>query len=186
MNVTERQPSTLVTVVAWLGLLWSGFTTVMGLMQSLFVSFMPTTRMSDAEAAQAGVPAGVRFMFDNMFLVEVGFTVLWAFMFVCSLGLLRRQEWARKGFLALLALGAVVTVALVVMQQTMMADMFDAATAENADARTMMIGMRLMSALLGVLFVGAMVWLAMRLNSAYVRAEFHSGRTLSGQDTVAR
>ena len=140
--------------------------------------------MSDEEAAQ--VPAVMRFMFDNMFLITVGFTALWAFMFVCSLGLLRRQEWARKGCIALLTLGAVVTAAIVVLQQTMMTDMFGGTTPENADARTMIIGMRFMSALFGVLFLGAMVWLVTRLNSAYVRTEFQSRRASSGADTVAR
>jgi hypothetical protein len=136
----------------------------------VFVAFMPEMPISEAEAT--GMPFIFSFMFDNMLAIIVGFTLLWAFVFICSLGLLRRQEWARKAFIALLVLSALTTATLGIVQQFMLTIMLDAGTPQNADAINMVLMLRVMSVFLALVFGGVALWLAARLNATYVREEF--------------
>lgn len=165
-------PSTVVTVVAWLALLWSGLAAVMGVFQIIFVSFMPRPpMMTDAEAAQ--VPAVIRFVFNHMMETVIGFTFLWLAVFACSLGLLWRLTWARRAFMALLAFGAVTTIAMWLLQQMTMNTMLGMGGASvDADFRNMMTLMRIMTAVLALALAIPMTWLVFYLRKPDVRAEF--------------
>jgi hypothetical protein len=168
--VEPTKPSTFVTVLAWLGLLWAGFSIVMGVFQSIFVAVtMPNDPMSASEAA--GTPAVFRFIFDHMLLFTIALASFWAVVFACALGLLRRREWGRKGFIALLLIGAIAAAGVGVLQQTLMGEMF-ASQDRSAELPAMFLAMRIFSAIFTLVFVTGFAWLAIRLNSLPIRAEF--------------
>ena len=107
-----------------------------------------------------------------MLLVTIANAIFWGLTFVCALGLLRRREWGRKGVMAVFATGAIASAAIGVAQQTLMNDMCIRAPGAPADAPAMFLAMRVFSAVFALLFVALFAWLAIRLNSAQVRAEF--------------
>jgi hypothetical protein len=131
----------------------------------------PMAEMTDAEAAQ--VPLVIRFVFDHMMETVVGFTVLWLVVFACSLGLLRRREWARRAFTALLAFGAVTAITLWLLQQMIMNTMLGVGTT-NVDVtfRNMIMVMRVMSGVFALALAIAMTWLVFYLRKPEMRGEF--------------
>lgn len=88
-------PSTFVTVVAWVFIVFSALGVLMTTAQNVMLSLMPAF----TESADAG------FLERH---VRILFVIPWALsasMLVASAGLLKRREWARKIFIGLLSLG---------------------------------------------------------------------------------
>ena len=171
--MAESKESTFVTVLAWLALILSGMAAATGLLQSAMVAFLtPAGPMSPNDAA--GVPQFIAFVFDHFLGFVVLLTAVWIATFACALGLLRRKEWGRKGFVAILTVWCLATIAIAVLQQAMISDMFDGDNAAEAqgEAHTMILAMRITAALFAVAFAGTFGWLAWRLRSSSIRAEF--------------
>ena len=169
----ETRPSTFITVLAWLALIVSGLAGVTGLLQSAMVAYvMPATPMSAGDASE--VPPFIVFLFDHFLGFVVVLTAMWAATFAFALGLLRRREWGRRGFIAILTLWCIITVTIAVFQQVMMRDMFGGAQAADtpAEAHTMILVMRIAGAIFAFLFTVTFGWLAWRLGSSRIRAEF--------------
>lgn len=105
-----KSSSSFVTVLAWTSLLLSGFCAVMLLLQGVLVyAFFEATELGqeilrDPEFGKFldTMPLGLGFL--GLFLI---FLVASVVTFIVSLGLLKRREWARKGFIVLMALGIV-------------------------------------------------------------------------------
>lgn len=170
---TLARPSTFVTVLAWLALVFSGMATATGLLQSAMVAFlMPVGPLSASDAAQT--PPVFRFLFEHFLAFVVALTAVWAATFTFAVGLLRRNEWGRRGFMGILAVWCVATVIATVVQQLTMSDLFSGAQAADvpADARSIILAMRLAGALFGVAFAGCLGWLTWQLSRPHIRAEF--------------
>jgi hypothetical protein len=171
--MSDARPSTFVTVLAWIALIFSGMAAATGLLQSAMVAFlMPAAPMSASESA--GVPPFIVFVFDHVLGFVVVLTAVWAATFVFALGLLRRREWGRQGFVAILIFWCITTLIIAVVQQTMMSDMFGGELAADApaEAASIILVMRIAAALFGLVFAAAFGWLAWRLRSSSIRAEF--------------
>lgn len=169
----STQQSTFVSVLAWIAILFSGMSAVMGWFQTVLISFlMPVPPMTSAEAE--GVPVFVAWVFDNFQLFVVALSVFWSVAFVCSIGLLRRREWARLGFTALLAFLGVAAVVVAVAQNLMMSGFFASTTKMPPEFESGFLAMRIAAGVMMVVSVALFTWLAMRLNSAQVRAEFRA------------
>ena len=169
----STQQSTFVSVLAWIAILFSGLSAVMGWFQTLLISFLvPFPPMTSAEAQ--GVPVFVAWVFDNFQLFVVALSVFWSVAFVFSIGLLRRREWARLGITALLAFLAVAAVVVGVAQNLMMGNFFAGTTELPSDFESGFLAMRVASGVMAVAFIAVFAWLALRLNSAQVRAEFRA------------
>lgn len=167
------RPSTFVTVIAWLALLFSGMAAATGLLQSVIVAFlMPAAPIGASDSD--GLPPFVGFVFSNFLGFVVVLTAIWAATFAFAFGLLRRKEWGRKGFVAILTCWSATTAVIAVLQQTLMSDMFGGARSAEApaEADAIIFVIRIAAALFAVVFAGAFGWLAWRLNSPMIRAEF--------------
>jgi hypothetical protein len=165
--------STFVTVVGWLVAIFAGLSTLTGLMQSALVVFaFPTAPISESDAA--GMPPGFRFLFDNFQWFVFTLTAFWAVALAGAVGLLKRKEWGRQLLLGLFMIAALGTAAIALLQQVMMNQIFMGVTDSPADANanTMIMILRIGSALFALAFVGALAWVAVRLNSPATRAEF--------------
>ncbi len=118
--------STFVTVLAWIFILMSGFSTVMAVFQYVVMSFvMPLARMQASldELKARGdmpMPPGAEFMFGHMRLIFGAFLLLSAITLLTSIGLLKRRNWARLVFICLMALGIVWNIAGLFLQQLML------------------------------------------------------------------
>ena len=169
----SAQQSTFVTVLAWIAILFSGLTAVMGWFQTVLISFLvPFPPMTSAEAQ--GVPVFMAWIFDNFQLVAFALAVFWSVAFVCSIGLLRRREWARLCSTAFLLFLTVSAVVVGVAQNLMMGDFFAGTAEVPPDFESGVLAIRIASGVMTVVFVAVFAWLATRLNSAQVRAEFRA------------
>ena len=163
--------STFVTVLAWIALIFGGLSAISGLLQSVLVALvMPFEPMTADEAATT--PLFFRIVFEHFRAFVFGFTAFWAVTFFSALGLLRRREWARRAFVILSAGVALVTVVVGVAQQSLIAAMFEGAEAPPPDAATALLVMRVAAIILMLVFAGAFGWIALKLNTRSIRAEF--------------
>lgn len=104
-----------------------------------------------------------------------------------SVGLLKRREWGRKLFIALLALVIVWQIVMIPLQWSMM-DHFQGLMMMGQEVRPEMQAMmqaqmeatsiisRLFSAAFGLIFAALFAWLIWKLRSPRVRAEFAAAR----------
>ena len=177
--------SSFVTVVAWIFMVLSGFATFVGALQNLMIRSMPfdqfNTILQDSTAASQ-IPGPARFMFSHFQLFVLVTFIFSLLMFVSSLGLLRRRNWARLVFMGLLVLGIVYMLAGLFVQQSFMSSFntsFGAATQQDSvfrattdQFRSMLTAMRVFMIVFSLGIAGLFGWIVARLSSAKVRAEF--------------
>ncbi len=170
------QRSTFVTVVAWIFLVLSGFTLFVSVMQNIMVQFLFPPEMLERAAAQDGMdgmPAGARFVFEYFRLVILLPLLAAGGTFLASLGLLRRREWARRVFVVLMSVGALLYLAGIVLQGAMMPDFSQFPQPEGApDFRSFVVVIRIFSAIMGLGIAGLLGWIAKRLMGWEIRREF--------------
>jgi hypothetical protein len=184
---SARPKSTFVTVVAWIFIILSGFTTFISLLQNLMVGFMPRgmfdAAVQDSTFARVMPPAG-RFMFSHLQLLVLCMFMLMALMLAASIGLLHRRNWARLLFIGLLGCGVVYNLAGLVLEQSMMSSMtsqfpLDSAVSADSTFRStaqqfdqMMAGFRVVMYVITIGFAVLFGWIIAKLLSRPIREEF--------------
>src|SRR5437016_10457943 len=100
--------STFVTVLAWIFIILAGFATVIGILQNIMIAVVfPVSEMQQAgnQAANAHLPGYASAIFNHVQLIFFLFLVIFAATFVIAVGLLKRKNWARVGFIVVMSLG---------------------------------------------------------------------------------
>jgi hypothetical protein len=167
----DSRQSTFVTVLAWMVIVVAGLSLLAGLLQSIVIgAFMPLPVLSESEARE--LPAMARLLFTNFNWIVFANTFFAAVALAAGLGLLKRHEWARLVMIGMLVLATAGFTVLVVAQQFFISAIFPEGDDTPSDVRSIMLAMRIGSAIFGLLFVGLHAWLAVRLNSPTIRAEF--------------
>lgn len=169
--------STFVTVTAWIFIVLAGFTTFGALMQNLMVSLMfPTEEIVAAVNRDPKAPPGMAIIFGHLKLILFLFLALCITTLTSSIGLLRRREWARKTFIAVLVLGILWMIGGFALQYFMMSSVNDMPGVSHAstDAQfgimlKVIMGVGVLVSLFFVLLFG---WIIKRLMSPEIRAEF--------------
>lgn len=174
--------STFVTVIAWTFIVLAGFASFISVLQALMFFFLFPDDMFTAARAAKGVenmPAFPRFMFQHMLGFFVLFWSTCVVTLVSAIGLLRRKNWARLVFIALLALGIVWNLSGLWLQQQMMASFSKPPPAHDprmadfqAGFETMMTVMRFAMATFAIAISALFAWIIKRLVSRPVRTEF--------------
>jgi hypothetical protein len=178
----SQQPtrSSFVTVLAWVFLVITGFTTCISVLQNVMITFFfPVNEMQTTMHSTKGsenLPAFAQFMFSHVRFFFAAFLVLSATMFVSSIALLKRKNWARITFICLLALGIIWNIGGLFLQNAFFSSMPPMpATAPpefRANFESMATIMLVVSSLFAIGFSVLFGWLIKRLTSANVRAEF--------------
>jgi hypothetical protein len=169
--------STFVTVVAWIFTVISGFMTMISILQNIMVQTMFDNPQMD-EALRAAPPPGtppvVTFMASHFQLLFLVFLVFSAITLIASIGLLRRKNWARLLFIGLMALGIAWNLGGLVLQLTMFSAMQGSfANVQGApDMKGFFIAMTVISVVMALGFSGLFGWIAKRLLSPAIVAEF--------------
>lgn len=101
--------SSFVTVLAWIFIVLSSFSTLMSVFQNIMVQAMfndPafTTAMTKANQSK-NMPVFAEFMFNNFRLVLAAFLIVSLTALVSAIGLLHRKNWARLAFIGVMTLG---------------------------------------------------------------------------------
>jgi len=106
---TTAPPSQLVTAIAWISIIGSALGTFGTAVYLVLFTLAPGDVFREAAgyAADTHLPANVRFAMDHLQLFLVITLTGSAVMLITSIGLLRRQEWARTAFVWLLGFAIV-------------------------------------------------------------------------------
>jgi len=176
--------SSFVTVVAWIFIVLSAFSTLIGALQNLMIRSMPFDQLNSAlqDSTAAQLPAPARVMFSHFQLFFLVTFLLSLLMLISSIGLLRRHNWARLAFIGLLVLGIIYLLGGLFLQQSFMSSFnrsFSAAAPQDslfrANARQfewLFTAMRVFMIVFSLGIGGVFGWIVARLASAKVRTEF--------------
>ncbi len=95
--------STFVTVLAWIFIVGAGFASLISVIQVIMVSSMFIG--DEFRSIPDDAPVMENFMSGYFHLVVYGFFLLSLFIFVSSIALLKRKNWARLSFIVILSFG---------------------------------------------------------------------------------
>jgi hypothetical protein len=169
--------STFVTVTAWIFIVLSAFATVTSVMQNVMVGLMfPTDEIVAAVNRDPKAPPGMAIVFGHLKLIMLLFLGMCVATLASSIGLLRRREWARKVFIAVLLLGILWMIGGFVLQYFFMSSVNAMPTAGGAavDAQfgMMMKVVMVFGALTSLTFAAIFGWIIYKLMSPAIRGEF--------------
>lgn len=163
--------STFVTVLAWMFIVGSGFATFISIMQVIMV----TTMFSGDEFSSVpkNAPAMAKFMSQHFNLLIYAFFVLASFTFISSIALLKRKNWARLAFIAILAIGILWQAGGVAIQLTMFSDFPAPPKGEGFDDfERMSTIIRWFSIVIALAVSGVFIWLIKKLTTQSISREF--------------
>ena len=170
---TIKRKSSFINILAWTSIVFSGFGIVMGILQNILMqTVMKDNNFQDAikESGQQLPPMMVA-MFEHMDTIMMLTLILTIFIFVTSIALLKRKNWARVAFIVLLILNIVWTVVNGFMQFDMLKGMgqIEGVPPEFQQIQSVMgIVMGLMLIAMSILYL----YLIKRLNSKEIKEEF--------------
>jgi len=177
MSSTQDR-SVFVSVVGWLFIAISGLGAGVAVLQN--VLFWTVFRRSDGSFFMAepppGAPPFTGFFLSNFQWIFPAILVLFLFVLACSIGLLKRRNWARLCFIVLMGLGLawqVFGVIFNVMNFSSMRTQFeDAAVPGAPDMGPFLIVSAVVGVLFAIAFGGVFAWIAAKLMSAPIAREF--------------
>ncbi len=178
---TER--STFVTVVAWILIVASAFATLITLLQTVLVFVVFPSAGMDMETGPlpSDMSPGAAFLFEHLEWLFVVSLIMSAVTLASSIGLLRRRNWARLAVAGLMVLGIVWCLGGLLLQLGGMLaahEQFasvDAAFAEGSpDMTVFFYFFAAVSVLVSLGFAMLVGWIAKRLLSPAIAAEFQS------------
>lgn len=171
--------STFVTVLAWIFIALSGFNVLMAILQNImFFTVFRSPEISQAMQAPAGpgTPAVAVFMMRHFQLFFVAYLLVSAFTLASAIGLLKRLNWARLCFIGLMVLGILWSLGGLVVQLGMFGfvrEQFAAAPSHGGpDMQPFFIAMTVVCVIFAVGFSVLYGWIAKRLLSPAIAAEF--------------
>ena len=178
MNEFEAtQPkSTFVTVLAWIFIVLAGFAMFISILQNIMITLIfPVEEMNQrlsSHEVQENMPAFANFMFSNIRLFFFGFLVVSCATFISSIGLLKRKNWGRIIFIAIMSLGIAWNIFALVLQQFMMPSMSEMPGPPGSNFGVMMTIMRVFTSLMALGISILFGWIIKSLVSPKIRKEF--------------
>jgi hypothetical protein len=177
---TLASRSGFITGLAWTFIGLGGFATLIAVLQNIMLALaFPVDEMRSvmAEADKTHPMPGVfRFMFDNFRLFFASFLALSALTLVSAIGLLKRKNWARLLFVAIMAIGLLWNLAGLAMpffMSSWLPAMPDTAPADFRDQFDLMWKiMTAFTVLIALVFAGLFGWVIKRLVSEDIKREF--------------
>lgn len=170
-------PSTFVTVIAWIFIILSGFTTLVAAYQNVMLyTMVPFNQMPIYAPGTENIPSFLRFVSEHVHLFVLSFLILSALTLAAAIGLFRRKNWARLVIVGILAFGIAWNLGGIALQQTMMSSMVDLSNApaqHRAEIEQMLSNMMMIITALSVGFSLLFAWIIKRLTSKAVRVEFN-------------
>lgn len=172
-----RQRSTFVTVVAWSFIVMSAFGALMAVVQAAMVHALSRDPQFSSALAQLpdDMPALLALAVANLPLVAVAYLAVNVFTLVCSIGLLRRRNWARLCFVGLMVLAIVSQLGGLGMQLAVVSSLRNEiamASGDGLDVGFFIFAIMAVSAVFAIAFAVLFGWIAMRLLSPRIAAEF--------------
>ncbi len=163
--------STFVTVLAWIFIIGAGFSFFVSIMQVIMVSTMFSGE--EFRSMPENAPAFAKFMHQYFYLFVYGFCALTLFTFVTSIALLKRKNWARLAFIAILAFGILWQVGGFIMQSTMFSQLPKMPSGEGFENFERMSNIiRWFSVVIAIGISGLFIWVIKKLTTQPIIGEF--------------
>jgi hypothetical protein len=179
----EVPRSNFVTVLAWILIVGSGFVTFISLMQAVMLGFFfPLEQIplhsGPPHAVENDSPL-IEFLFSKVQYFFFAFWLLALLTLVCSIGLLRRKNWARLILVGILGLGIVWNVGGTWLQWQMFSAFTQFPSKTQPDEFTqqmesMFAVMRVGTTIFALAITVLLAWLVKRLVSPPIRQEFRA------------
>ena len=172
------QKSTFVNVLAWIFIVLGGFTTFISTLQNIMIhAFFPKEEMNQAfhQAEQSEqIPEYVEFMLSNFDLFFTIFLIISVTTLISAIALLKRKNWARIVFIALMSLGIAWNVFGTVIQFTIFNSMpeFTGSEAPPAEFENMMQIIKISSVIMVIAISSLFGFIIKKLCSKRIRSEF--------------
>ena len=178
-----RPVNSFVTVLAWISIALALLGVLYGLVQTVMGLVMPQDyylRMLNPYGGELPqLPPLMHWIYTHTLLMGLLMTVLSAIFLWVSWGVLKRKEWGRVGFIAVLVLGALWQFACVLaipqFTEGMLAIQAGALPQGQTlppEVETFMTAAMLMGGLVAVVFAALHAWIIWKLCTPAVRAEF--------------
>lgn len=176
MTETPRK-SNFVSILAWVFIALSAGATALSALQNLMLYLVfPRAEMKAALESGARVehiPWVARVMMSNFELFVGAFLFLAVLMLIVSIGLLRRWNWARRLIIIFMGLGILWNLVGIAVQYWLFAEpTVDVAPEFAAGMQTLLIVLRVFTAIVALVMSGLMAWVMWRLTRPAVAAEF--------------
>lgn len=177
----QTSPRSLsVTLLAWVTIVTAAFGVLVSLLQTiLFTAFMSPDQLDQLFAMlPPGMETLPRISYDTLRIALLAFLALSVIFLATGIGLLKRRNWARVLFIAVVALGTLYSVATYFFMDTAAdlsllvppADM----NGSRVDVAPIMAMMRTATTVLAIVFTALNLWLVWWLVSPAIRREFGS------------
>lgn len=172
--------SGFVTGLAWTFIAFSGFATLIAILQNIMITLVfPVEEMRDVMHQADGpdvIPGFAKFMFENVRLLFAGFLIVSITTLISAIGLLKRKNWARLAFVGIMVLGIVwnlCSIAMPFLMSTMIPTMPENSPTDFADQFDLIWKvMTVVTIAIALAFSVLFVWVIKKLLSAEVRREF--------------
>lgn len=170
--------SGFVTSLAWIFIALAGFATLISVLQNIMVALMfPGDEMRAAiRHSKDAQPAIMVFAFENFRYLVAGFLVLSAGTLISAIGLLRRWNWARLVFIAVMAFGVLWNLSALPMAFYMSSLMTESSAYAPSDFdhsfKLMWNIVSGVSVAIALAVAGLFAWIIKRLVSEDIRREF--------------
>lgn len=184
-----RPSSSFVTVLAWISIALALLGLLYGLMQTVMGLVLPADfylRMLNPYGGEPPrLPPLMHWIYTNTLLMGVLMLVLSAIFLWVSWGVLKRREWGRKGFIAVLVLGTLWQFACIFALPQFIEGMLAVQAGALPQGQTMppelegfMTAAMLMGGVVAVVFAALHLWIVWKLCTPAVRAEFDPDKEL--------
>lgn len=180
---SARPSGSFVTVLAWISIALALLGLLYGLMQTVMGLVLPADfylRMLNPYGGEPPrLPPLMHWMYTNTLLMGVLMFVLSAIFLWVSWGVLKRREWGRKGFIAVLVLGTLWQFACIFAlpqfiegMLAVQAGALPQGQAMPPELESFMTAAMLMGGVVAVVFAALHLWIVWKLCTPAVRAEF--------------
>lgn len=151
-----------------------------GLLQNVMIYFMFPADVIRRATMDPNVPPVAAFLFQYVRVFFLCFFLASLATLAASIGLIRRREWGRKLFIAMMGLSIAWNIAGAVLQVIFlsgMSEMMPGASPEVANQfRVMQYGMMGFGIAFAAVLIALHAWIILRLSRESVRAEFAASK----------
>jgi hypothetical protein len=176
-ELDQQKKSAFVNALAWIFIALAGFATLISILQNVMIFLVfPVDEMNETfkdTQVQEQIPFFARFMFSNIRLFFLGFLAISATALVSAIGLLKRKNWGRIIFLAIMGLGICWNLFGLVIQNMMFTSMPGFPHGEiDSQFSTMMLAMKIVTFIFAVGISYLFGWIIYKLCSVKIKTEF--------------
>ena len=170
--------SGFVTGLAWTFIGLSGFATLIAVLQNVMLSVMlPPEALQAPARGTEDLPAFAQFVFSHPRMIFGGFLAVSAITLVSAIGLLKRKNWARVVFIAIMVLGILWNIGSLMlpfyMQSAFVPPMPESTPQDFRDSFELTWKIMIaFTVVIALAFAALFAWITKRLLSHDVKQEF--------------